>query len=220
MTIKALSIKQPWAHAIMSLGKDIENRDWLAKFRGTIAVHASKTMTGGDLRAFNLFASEIVETVKLREIMRLIDEKQIPFGAFLGTVEITDCVEESDSEWFCGKYGFVLENPRLLAEPVPCKGALGFWEVPQELFRQFVFADGNSSPINLVLHCPECGTRHIDEAEPSACQECGANKSNHNGKDNGTCPEFTAWTNPPHKSHRCKKCNHVWRPYDFATNGV
>jgi hypothetical protein len=45
-------------------------------------------------------------------------------------VEIVDCVSESSSPWFFGKYGFVLSNPRVLRNPIPCKGALGFFDVP------------------------------------------------------------------------------------------
>lgn len=75
-------------------------------------------------------------------------------------------------------------------------------------------------PIDILLFCPKCNKQHVDAPEPSICQECGAGKDEHNNTDNGTCPEFTAWLNPPHKSHRCKSCNFVWRPSDFPTNGV
>jgi hypothetical protein len=47
----ALSVRQPWAWAIIYAGKDIENRDWrhgrLSRFlnqRGRVAIHASKGM--------------------------------------------------------------------------------------------------------------------------------------------------------------------------------
>jgi hypothetical protein len=39
--IKALSIKQPWVHAILHEGRDIENRSWRRNFRGWLALHAS-----------------------------------------------------------------------------------------------------------------------------------------------------------------------------------
>ncbi len=40
--IKALSIKQPWAWAIVNGYKTIENRTWKTKFRGAFLIHASK----------------------------------------------------------------------------------------------------------------------------------------------------------------------------------
>ena len=39
--MKALTIKQPWVHAMLREGKDIENRSWRRTFRGWIALHAS-----------------------------------------------------------------------------------------------------------------------------------------------------------------------------------
>lgn len=47
-------------------------------------------------------------------------------GGIVGSVEIVDCVDESDSPWFFGRYGYVLRDPRPL--PFwPCKGQLGFF---------------------------------------------------------------------------------------------
>ena len=40
-TMRALTIKQPWVHAILHEGKDIENRSWQRHFRGWLALHAS-----------------------------------------------------------------------------------------------------------------------------------------------------------------------------------
>lgn len=72
-------------------------------------------------------------------------------------------------------------------------------------------------PIDMVLHCPECGVQHIDkpmtEAEyaarlhESSWWECGGDKPGR-------------WTNPPHRSHLCHGCGHIWRPADVPTNGV
>lgn len=47
-------------------------------------------------------------------------------GGIVGRGEIIDCVTESTSRWFEGKYGFVFAN----AEPLPfrrCRGMLGFF---------------------------------------------------------------------------------------------
>jgi hypothetical protein len=43
------------------------------------------------------------------------------------------CVSECDSPWFVGKYGFILQNPAAFLNPIPCKGALGFWDVPERI---------------------------------------------------------------------------------------
>lgn len=36
----------------------------------------------------------------------------------------------------------------------------------------------------------------------------------------GNVPRIGDWHNPPHRSHLCAGCGHIWRPADVATNGV
>lgn len=59
-------------------------------------------------------------------------------------------------------------------------------------------------PIDLVLYCPCCGFQHID-------------KPVYEIRGGELCID---WDNPPHKSHLCEKCGHIWRPADVHTNGV
>lgn len=40
VTLRALTIRQPWAWAIIHGGKDIENRSWNTKHRGPLVIHA------------------------------------------------------------------------------------------------------------------------------------------------------------------------------------
>ncbi len=57
-------------------------------------------------------------------------------GAIIGEVDITDCVTESTSPWFTGQYGFVLKDAELYKTPIPCRGQLGFFDVPDEVIKQ------------------------------------------------------------------------------------
>ena len=41
---------------------------------------------------------------------------------------IVDCVTVSGNVWFGGPYGFVLKDAVAYDEPIPCKGALGFFK--------------------------------------------------------------------------------------------
>lgn len=113
--MKALSIRQPWADAIIYCGKDIENRTWNTKLRGRILVHAAKTV--------DQEAPEWVWSM-VREF-----SPDIPLlGGIIGSVEVVDVVEKSDSKWFMGPKGFVLKNPK----PLPfrqIKGKLNFFNV-------------------------------------------------------------------------------------------
>lgn len=54
---------------------------------------------------------------------------------------------------------------------------------------------GEQTPVDMVLHCPDCGLQHIDAPTDE-------------------------WSNPPHRSHLCHGCGHTWRPADVPTNGV
>lgn len=41
---KALSLRQPWAWAVVHGYKDVENRSWSTKHRGPLLIHASKQL--------------------------------------------------------------------------------------------------------------------------------------------------------------------------------
>lgn len=134
----ALSIRQPWAWHILNSGKDIENRDWYTRVRGRILIHASKGMTRDEYESGNdpLWASG-GPTIELPGIHAL--ER----GGFVGSVDIIDCVAQSDSPWFCGRFGFVLRDPRPMPF-TPYRGQLGFFEVPDDIARLAQEAgDGN-----------------------------------------------------------------------------
>lgn len=80
-------------------------------------------------------------------------------------------------------------------------------------------------PINMVLHCPNCGMQHIDAPSPQAVvlQERGITCTFDGERgltwSDGVVRDYP-WANPPHKSHLCHGCGHIWRPADVPTNGV
>lgn len=117
--MKVLTVKQPWAWAILHAGKDIENRSWVPKYRGPLAIHAGAAYMKGSI------------------LPRGVREPEdLVYSAILGVVDLVDVVETSRSKWFGGDaYGWVLKNPRPLAKPLPCKGRLGLWPVPAEFVR-------------------------------------------------------------------------------------
>lgn len=134
--MKALSVRAPWWWAILHLGKDIENRDWHTNFRGKIYLHAGKFWK----------QSEIDQDIDdIAFILGDPGTRNVPLdgfppenlrdgcGCIVGTVEVVDCVQQSTSRWFFGDYGFVLRNPIAFPRPIPFKGALGFFDVPDNL---------------------------------------------------------------------------------------
>lgn len=127
--MKALSIRQPWAWLILLAGKDIENRDWPTKLRGRILVHASKGMTRAEYE-YALDAAHAVSCIRrFPSGLMLPAFESLERGGIVGSVEIVDCVMQSDSPWFMGRWGFVLRDPRPIPF-IPLKGRLGFFDVP------------------------------------------------------------------------------------------
>ena len=120
----ALSVRQPWAWAIIFGGKVIENRS-LGSIRAgrmdcrTICIHAASGMRQDEYRwGLWRLGKHGVRCPRPDELLR---------SAIIGVVDVVDIIEESDSEWFGGDAGLLLENPRAV-EPIPAAGALGYFE--------------------------------------------------------------------------------------------
>jgi hypothetical protein len=116
--MKALSIQQPWAWLIVNGYKDIENRTWGTRFRGTVLVHAGKKIDREGYQYIRLYFPDIpVPPIE-----------QLEVGGIVGQCDIVDCVSRNESKWFFGPYGFVIQNAKPLPfRPLP--GKLGFFDV-------------------------------------------------------------------------------------------
>lgn len=119
--MKVLSIRQPWAWLIIHAGKDIENRTWKTNFRGPVYIHASLTLDVSAMRS--------LETLCYPN--PIPKERDFARGEIIGTVEVVDCVTESNSPWFAGPFGFVLKNPKPISPTFKIPGRLGFFEMPE-----------------------------------------------------------------------------------------
>lgn len=91
--MRALSIRQPWLHAILHLGKMVENRDWAGcGYRGPLLLHASKTCTRreyeGAARSIELMRADVGAPPY---ILPPLDE--LPRGVFVGIARIASVVE-------------------------------------------------------------------------------------------------------------------------------
>lgn len=120
----ALSIRQPWAWAIIAGFKDVENRSTFAVTKGSmqprhIAVHAAKGMTVGEYEdAANFMAHLGVECPRPDDLVR---------GAVIGGVTVKAVVKSFQSRWFFGPRGLVLADAYQV-DPIPATGALGYFE--------------------------------------------------------------------------------------------
>lgn len=129
--MKCLSVKQPWAWMMFNDSgvdgvKDIENRTWNTKFRGTVAIQASQKI---DKAAY----------FGLKELMgyNLPDIKDLEVGKIIGILDIIDVVSEHSSIWKePNSIGFVLDKQKKLIKPISLKGKLGFFSLSEDIINE------------------------------------------------------------------------------------
>lgn len=124
--IRVLSIRQPWAWAISTGRKKVENRSWKSDYRGTVFIHASlRRNRQADARLKRLFGITAPE--------------DLPAGAVVAVATLVEIVDKKRAKrfgrWFEGPKGFVLADVRPLAKPVPTAGKLGLWRPSPQLRR-------------------------------------------------------------------------------------
>ncbi len=131
---KAISVQEPWASTIAFAGKDIENRPRYTYYRGPIAIHASqkvwwddldlltRQVRGGEKRTLREW---IIKGLK-RYYVNLEDDILSP-GRIIAIGMLVDCVDQSSSPWFRGKWGLVIES-LIPIDPIEKKGNLGLWD--------------------------------------------------------------------------------------------
>lgn len=137
--MKALTVRHPWAWAIIHGGKDVENRSRPTKYRGLLHIHAGKAM---DFDAFTFPALEAAEERYLwKGVAGVFGElNQIDLstcGDVIGTVEVTGCHDWREcgpGEGMCSAwamedyYHWELSNPQPI-ETYAATGKLGIWNM-------------------------------------------------------------------------------------------
>jgi hypothetical protein len=116
--LRAITVRQPWAHAILHLGKNIENRSWPTHHRGPLLIHAGTRRLPNPREMLAEYMNRAPSEESLRDL---------PCGCIVGVVDLVDCVRNSKSKWADREqWHWVLQKPRPL-NPVKCKGRLGLW---------------------------------------------------------------------------------------------
>lgn len=125
----AISVRQPWAWAIIHAGKNIENRHGaspavkhITSLPFSVAIHASRGMTQVEYESARRFIESLGVNCPRPD--------ELPRGAIIGTATICEIVRKSESPWFFGPTGLVIENP-LPLDPIPAAGQLGLFRWTQ-----------------------------------------------------------------------------------------
>ncbi|MEV7899397.1 ASCH domain-containing protein [Streptomyces cyaneofuscatus] len=125
--IRGITIKQPYATAILTGAKTIENRPrpWRT---GWVLLHAGQQTDRPALRQ-----PLVARTIRGRELLT---------GAVLGVARITDCHQDPHGSPPCtdwalpGAWHLVLADVHPLPLPIPARGQLGPWKPTPELLEQ------------------------------------------------------------------------------------
>jgi hypothetical protein len=120
--MKALSVCQPWAWAIVAGLKTVENRSRPTRHRGPLVIHASRSRRylAGDYAGL---------------LPGLPPVEQLDFGALVGVVEVVGCVplaEVQGDPVANGPWCWLLAGARRI-RPVPFKGQVGLFNVLDEV---------------------------------------------------------------------------------------
>lgn len=140
--MKALSIRAPWAWAIMTAGKDIENRNWETNYRGSLLIHVSKSV--------QLYE---INEAQARTDLWIPPKGQLNLGQVIGVVDLIGCEHSHNRIGQWGKWGQPSQYHWLIANPRPIcrfyhKGQLGLFDIPDDL----IDFDASKNPI-----LEECG---------------------------------------------------------------
>lgn len=133
--MKALSLHQPWASLVAHGLKKIETRGPRSprRYRGPLLIHAAKVF---DADAYHALWE------RFDEVRCAWLESVPPLGAIVAVARVVDIremtpewiaeqtpLERAVGDWQPGRFGWVLEDVRRFAEPIPYAGKQGLFEV-------------------------------------------------------------------------------------------
>lgn len=148
--MRLLTVRQPWAWAIIHGGKDVENRirNLAGDYRGPVAIHAGLATFEDEGQYWEVVRAVTSEQNGWRASDSEVwsadglesDDPRFVYGAIIGVVDLTDAHlalgANAGQINTCAPYGLcstwaepdvwhlALSNPRPLTTPIPYKGSL------------------------------------------------------------------------------------------------
>jgi len=172
--MKALSLWQPWASAVATGAKRIETRSWSTAHRGPLAIHAAQHRHSRKDAHWLLRAP--FWHGALSSYVQPLDFDAIPYGAIVAVCNLIDCVRTEDvqdldrerlpdlppprkfawawterqmGDFSPGRFAWLLEDVRMLEQPVPFRAFQRLFNVPDDLGHSIAmipFRSGRSRP--------------------------------------------------------------------------
>lgn len=161
--LRAITVKPPWSWAIAHAGKTVENRSRGASYRGPLAIHAGLSWSDAgmrDQRVRDSWSAAGLPTLLARgrfSFEPFPSRREVAYGAVVAVAELVDshpdagcCQPWGDARYDEGTeqatvHHLVLADIRPLAEPLPCRGALGLWKLPPDVAELITAATAGSN---------------------------------------------------------------------------
>lgn len=150
--MKAITLHQPWATLVAIGAKRIETRSWNTNYRGPLAIHAGRNTKY--IRGFHKLTNFKIFSDALKGAEYFWGDDIVPLGAVVATCNLVhvQLIDDAISfpacksyahrgkEWslddreHCfgnyevGRYIWLLDDIRILSDPISAKGSQGFWE--------------------------------------------------------------------------------------------
>ena len=129
LSIKALTVRQPWAELILRGRKPYELRSWKTNYPGLLLIHSAMRMDTNHAKQMGL------------------EPHKLTTGSFVGFVILSDVrpysrndakllrMKRAGGGWHPNLYSWVIRKPRRIS-PIKAKGQLGLFKVPRAVQRQ------------------------------------------------------------------------------------
>lgn len=129
--MKAITICQPWAWAIVEGYKHVENRTWPTKHRGRLLIHAGKSTRWWRNGCESLLAHGIEPPEK----------ENVQWGSIIGFAQLVDCLliesetigldnsEAAEIPFAYGPHCWILHDAQRFESPIAYCGKQGLFEV-------------------------------------------------------------------------------------------
>ena len=156
--MKALTIRQPWAWAVIHAGKTVENRsrNIAGDYRGPVAIHAGLKIDEVGQHDQLIREAWTGETRLSPDPDRPTFYHDAPwrkafsYGRVIGVADLVDvhyidghserCDAQGEQNATCSPWAhhgpiwhLVFANPRPLTHPIPVRGHLGLWTLPDDI---------------------------------------------------------------------------------------
>jgi hypothetical protein len=136
--LKALTLTQPWASLMAAQEKIIETRSWGTNYRGELVIHAAK--------GFPRWAKDLCGEPAFADALGGRTAEELPLSVGVCVVRVvgsirTDAMDMAEvflrrklpanellfGDYYPGRYAWLTEFVRPLANVGPVRGSLGLW---------------------------------------------------------------------------------------------